>query len=71
MSNPCFLRWFRRRGNGLVMGMGCLGLDCLAGSWQGGMVARMGEKATILQGLVDGAVDGAVDGFVGGMIGGV
>ncbi len=48
-----------------------MGLDCLAGSWQGGMVARMGEKATILQGLVDGAVDGAVDGFVGGMIGGV
>ncbi len=51
----------------MALGVGCLGLSCLPGLWRVGIVARMGEKATVLRDFGDGVGNG----FAGGRVGGV
>ncbi len=51
----------------MALGSGCLGLSGLVGLRRLGMVARKGEKATVLPDLGDGAIGGYGSGRVGGV----
>ncbi len=46
---------------------GWMDLECLTQAWRLGMVAKMGEKATVLQGLADGIGRGSIVGQEGGV----
>ncbi len=53
-----------RESNGLALCIHCLGLNYLTGLRQVGIIARTGEKATVLQDFVNGAVDGVIGGRI-------